>query len=97
MSVLFPFSYLLCLKELAMTDRRRFLQQSSLLIGGSTLASALSNPAFAIFKNKIAPSDQLRVGAIGINGMGWANVNAALKVPGVSRKKSRHDRRHGSP
>jgi predicted dehydrogenase len=67
-----------------MTDRRRFLQQSSLLIGGATLASALSNPAFAIFKNKISPSDQVNIGAIGINGMGWSNVLAALKVPGVN-------------
>ena len=30
------------------------------------------------------PSDQLNIGAIGINGMGWADVKAALKVPGVN-------------
>ena len=33
--------------------------------------------------NRIAPSDQLNIGAIGIKGMGWANVQAALKVAGV--------------
>ena len=67
-----------------MSDRRRFLQQSSLLIGGAALAPALNNQAFAIFKNKIAPADQINIGAIGINGMGWSNVKSALKIPGVN-------------
>src|SRR5215203_944677 len=67
-----------------MSDRRRFLQQSSALIGGATLASAINNSAFAIFNNPIPPSDQVNIGAIGINGMGWSNVVAALKVPGVN-------------
>ena len=30
------------------------------------------------------PSDQLNIGAIGINGMGWSNLSAAVKVPGVN-------------
>jgi predicted dehydrogenase len=67
-----------------MTDRRRFLQQSSVLIGGTTLASALNNSAFAIFQNRVGPSDQVNIGAIGINGMGWANVVSALKIEGVN-------------
>ncbi|HEX6432476.1 MAG TPA: Gfo/Idh/MocA family oxidoreductase [Niastella sp.] len=67
-----------------MIHRRRFLQQAGTLLAGGTVLSSLDNKTFAIFKNRIAPSDQLRVGAIGINGMGWANVTAALKVPGVS-------------
>jgi predicted dehydrogenase len=48
------------------------------------MASALNNKAFSFFKQAVAPSDQLNIGAIGINGMGWANVKAALKVPGVN-------------
>jgi predicted dehydrogenase len=67
-----------------MMHRRRFLHQAGTLLAGGTVLSALDNKTFAIFKNRIAPSDQLQVGAIGINGMGWANVNAALKVPGVN-------------
>src|SRR4051812_45811694 len=67
-----------------MSSRRNFLQKSALLAGGSLMASALNNQAFAIFKNRIAPSDQLNIGAIGINGMGWADVTSALKVPGVN-------------
>ena len=65
-------------------QRRRFLKQAGTLLAGGTVLSALDNNAFAIFKNRIAPSDQLVIGAIGINGMGWANVTAALKVPGVT-------------
>ncbi len=67
-----------------MIHRRKFLQQAGTLLAGGTVLSSLDNKTFAIFKNRIAPSDQLRVGAIGVNGMGWANVTAALKVPGVS-------------
>ena len=67
-----------------MSNRRLFLQRSSTLLGGTLLASSISTNAFAIFKNRIAPSDQLNIGAIGINGMGWANVTSALKVPGVN-------------
>src|SRR5882757_8184285 len=67
-----------------MNSRRNFLQKSALFAGGSLMASALNNQAFPIFKNRIAPSDQLNIGAIGINGMGWADVTSALKVPGVN-------------
>eukprot|EP01136_Pigoraptor_vietnamica_P021138 Opistho-1_new@70971 len=67
-----------------MTSRKKFLHQSAALLGGGLLASAIDNQAFAIFKNRISPSDQLNIGAIGINGMGWSNVRAALKVPGVN-------------
>jgi predicted dehydrogenase len=62
-----------------MNDRRRFLQNSATIVAGSTVFSS-----FGIFKNIISPSDQLNIGAIGINGMGWSNVTAALKIPGVN-------------
>jgi len=32
----------------------------------------------------MSPADQINVGAIGVNGMGWADLVAALKVPGVN-------------
>lgn len=67
-----------------MTSRRDFLQKSAIIAGGGLLASAFNNQVFAIFKNRIAPSDQLNIGAIGINGMGWADVMSALKIPGVN-------------
>src|SRR3954463_14510101 len=67
-----------------MTNRRKFLESSAAMVGGGLLLSAVNNQAFAIFRNRVAPSDQLNIGAIGINGMGWADVTAALKVPGVN-------------
>jgi len=67
-----------------MSSRRNFLQNSATLLGGSVLVSATDHKAFTIFKQTIAPSDQLNIGAIGINGMGWSDVTAALKVPGVN-------------
>ena len=67
-----------------MSSRRKFLQQSSMFIGAGALSSVLGDDVFTIFKNRIMPSDQLNIGAIGINGMGWSNVKAALKVAGVN-------------
>jgi predicted dehydrogenase len=67
-----------------MSSRRNFLHQSSLIIGAGALMSALDNKAYAIFNNRIAPSDQLNIGVIGVSGMGWSNVKAAIKVPGVN-------------
>ncbi len=67
-----------------MNSRRKFLQNSAFLAGGSLLTASVKNPAFAYFKNKVAPSDQLNIAAIGINGMGWSDLTAALKVPGVN-------------
>lgn len=66
-----------------MPDRRRFLKQASALIGGATVLSAFDNQPFTIFKNRFSRADQINIGAIGINGMGWANVTAALKQPGL--------------
>jgi predicted dehydrogenase len=65
-----------------MNSRRRFLQQSSAIIGGSVVLSALNASAFELLKT--APSDQINVGVIGINGMGWSDLQAALTVPGVN-------------
>ncbi len=67
-----------------MTSRRKFLQNSVAVIGDSLLATSLNNRAFAIFKNRTAPSDQVNIGLIGAHGMGWADLEAALKVPGVN-------------
>jgi hypothetical protein len=67
-----------------MSSRKQFLQKSGALIAGTTLLSAFNNDVFAIFKNKVAPSDQLNVGLIGVKGMGWSNLVAALKINGVN-------------
>jgi len=66
-----------------MSDRRTFIQQSSALAAGSLLVSAYSNRSSALLP-RISSSDQINIGAIGLNGMGWADLSAALKVPGVN-------------
>ncbi|MDQ3277841.1 MAG: Gfo/Idh/MocA family oxidoreductase, partial [Bacteroidota bacterium] len=67
-----------------MSTRRRFLQQSTQLVGGAAILSAVNTPAFAILKRRFSPAEQVNIGAIGIKGMGWSNVTAALKQPGVN-------------
>jgi predicted dehydrogenase len=65
------------------SSRRRFLQQSSALAGGAILLPAFGRRSFSLSPS-VAPSDQLNLGAIGLNGMGWADLSAALKLPGVN-------------
>ena len=66
-----------------MNSRRKFLQNSASIVGGTMLVSATTNNVFGILKTKIAPSDRLHIGAIGINGMGFSDLRSALKIPGV--------------
>ena len=67
-----------------MASRKHFLQQAAALSAGAIVAPSLHNSVFAYFKNRIAPSDQINIGVIGINGMGWSDAMAAIKVPGVN-------------
>lgn len=63
--------------------RRNFLQQSSALAGGALLLPSFGIQPFS-FSKRVTPADQINIGAIGINGMGWADLQAALKQPGVN-------------
>jgi predicted dehydrogenase len=63
--------------------RRTFLQQGSALMGGAILLPAFGTNPFS-FLGGVSPSDVINVGAIGLNGMGWADLSAALKLPGVN-------------
>ncbi|HEX4372544.1 MAG TPA: Gfo/Idh/MocA family oxidoreductase [Puia sp.] len=67
-----------------MSNRRSFLRNSSALIGGSMIIPAINNKSFGAIRKIIAPSDQINIAAIGINGMGFTDLQAALKVPGVT-------------
>lgn len=58
--------------------RRKFIQSSSLLLASTGLASVLPLNLFATGKN---PADKIRIGVIGINGMGWSNLTALIKDP----------------
>jgi len=62
-------------------ERRKFIEYSSKSVIGAGLAVGATQNIFA--SEKIAPSDKVRLGLIGCKGIGWANLNAVLKVPGV--------------
>ena len=61
-----------------MTSRRDFLKQASLLGVGLT-----ASPFIIKAGGSIAPSDKIRVGLIGCNGMGFENLKAFLRNPEV--------------
>jgi len=67
-----------------MLNRRNFINYAATAVGTTALLSALDNPAYALFSNTIGANDQINIGVIGIKGMGWSDLKAALKVPGVN-------------
>jgi predicted dehydrogenase len=67
-----------------MSSRRDFLTNGSRIAAGGLILSALSPNVFAFHRKGISAADQINIGAIGINGMGWSDTKAALKVPGVN-------------
>jgi predicted dehydrogenase len=58
-------------------QRKDFLTTSAGLLVGAALPSGL----LAADRRRVAPSDRVNIAAIGINGMGWADLSAALKNP----------------
>lgn len=67
-----------------MSSRRKFILDGTRLAAGSALLSSVSSSVLASHMYRPAASDQINVAAIGINGMGWSDLKAALKVPGVN-------------
>ncbi|WP_222539167.1 Gfo/Idh/MocA family protein [Pedobacter polysacchareus] len=67
-----------------MLNRRNFIRNSAGALGSTALLSALDHPAYAIYERTIGANDQINIGVIGINGMGWSDLRAALNVPGVT-------------
>ena len=61
--------------------RKDFIKQSTMLAGASLFypqISSITKPAHIVGAN-----ERIRIGAIGINGMGWADSMALSKIPGV--------------
>ncbi len=78
------FTVLTNLQTKTMLNRRNFIRNSAGAIGSTVLLSALDNPAYALYERTIGANDQINIGVIGINGMGWSDLVAAIKVPGVN-------------
>ncbi|MRS63535.1 Gfo/Idh/MocA family protein [Larkinella terrae] len=64
------------------SSRRKFLQQSSQIATGLGLSTALPADLLAS-QPKTAPNDEVVVGLIGCNNMGWHDLTSMLKHPGV--------------
>jgi predicted dehydrogenase len=63
--------------------RRNFLQQTTALAGGALILPSLGIQPWGNSKT-VSAADKINIGAIGINGMGWADLKAAIKQPGVN-------------
>ncbi|NIJ54749.1 Gfo/Idh/MocA family protein [Dyadobacter arcticus] len=64
------------------TTRRKFISSATAMVAGAGITSALPFSASA-FPKIFSTADTIRVAGIGINGMGWWDLNAVLKNPGV--------------
>ncbi|MCF0074699.1 Gfo/Idh/MocA family oxidoreductase [Dyadobacter sp. CY261] len=63
-------------------SRRKFIQTTTAATTGAAFFPAITELAHA-GKPFRAAADKIRVAAIGINSMGWADINAVIKNPGV--------------
>ncbi len=61
-----------------MTSRRHFVRDSGIVFGAMMLPGVLRARV-----GRVAPSDQVRVGVIGCNGMGFQDLRSILKIPEV--------------
>ncbi|MBD2755110.1 Gfo/Idh/MocA family protein [Spirosoma validum] len=65
------------------TTRRNFIRNSAMTAIGAGLISLPSIEAIASQRKRVAPSDKLRLGIIGCNGMGWSDLRSHLMMSDV--------------
>ena len=66
-----------------MASRKKFMQQSALLLGGSLLSGTTQAARSFLPKSFFTASNQINIGVIGMNGMGWSNTLAAMEIGNV--------------
>jgi len=59
------------------------MQQAAAGAAGLSLSTALPGTLTGR-PRRVAPSDQIRIGLVGCNGMGWTNLRSHLKIPEVA-------------
>mgnify|MGYP001608977402 FL=1 len=64
--------------------RRTFLKSTTTALAGLGLSTALPLDVLANAKKLVSASDKINVAAIGINGMGWADLRSLMKIPEVN-------------
>src|SRR3954467_6169681 len=62
-------------------DRRSFIKSSSYALAGLGLSTMINWDAIAAAKKLVGANGKINIGAIGINGMGWADLTSLLKIP----------------
>ena len=65
-------------------NRKAFIKKSTLLGAGGMFLPTLRGYGFSKSLKDITANDQINIGSIGINGMGWSNTLKALNVPGIN-------------
>lgn len=61
------------------TSRRKFITQSGLLAGMAGASRLLPLELLAEIRRSVSPNDQINVGLIGCNGMGFADLSSMMK------------------
>lgn len=60
------------------------MKSSAAALAGAGLSTLLPLESLAEIKKYVSANDRINVGAIGINGMGWADLRSMLKIPEVN-------------
>ncbi len=64
--------------------RREFIKRGSLAATGLMIPNHIGDLPFSILNGQPPASDQINVGVIGCNGMGWSDLQSHLKMPEVN-------------
>src|SRR4051812_43418985 len=65
-------------------SRRKFIHDSTKMVGGAGLLSAMPWELIAKNKHLVSQNDRINVGVIGMNGMGWADTQSMMKIPEIN-------------
>ncbi|MBL6665797.1 MAG: Gfo/Idh/MocA family oxidoreductase [Flavobacteriaceae bacterium] len=65
-------------------NRKTFIKNTAMMGAGGMFLPSLKGYALSQSANNISAKDQINIGTIGINGMGWGNTLKAIEVPGVN-------------
>jgi predicted dehydrogenase len=63
--------------------RRKFIRTSGSLLLGTAVLPAIGSELLPAYPFRTGAADRLNVGVIGVNGMGWSDLQAILKIDGV--------------
>lgn len=69
-----------------MNSRRNFIRHTATAIGGLGLIELLPLETLASMRKKVAPSDKINVGLIGVKNQGFNNIRAFLRINEVNLK-----------